>query len=88
MARIIPPPALQISDPDLVSVGDGSTINEHVDMSGHEVRNPYPKPTSGVTASRRELDDPTVDGPCKKHRYPRGTRRTRVQTVVPVAGYD
>lgn len=45
---IAPPPPLtdklytyvrvQISDPDLVTVGDGSTINEHADLSGHQVR--------------------------------------------------
>lgn len=28
---------LKISDPDLVTVGDGSTINEHADLSGHKV---------------------------------------------------
>lgn len=28
---------LQISDPDLVTVGNGSTINEHADLSGHKV---------------------------------------------------
>lgn len=27
----------QISDPELVTVGDGSTINEHADLSGHQV---------------------------------------------------
>ncbi|CAN0398431.1 unnamed protein product [Laminaria digitata] len=28
---------VRISDPDLVSIGAGSTINEHADLSGHQV---------------------------------------------------
>ncbi|CBJ29686.1 non-ribosomal peptide synthetase modules [Ectocarpus siliculosus] len=28
---------VRISDPDLVTVGDGSTINEHADLSGHQI---------------------------------------------------
>lgn len=37
----------QISDPDLVTVGDGSTINEHVDMSGYEVSETSRVPSFG-----------------------------------------
>ncbi|CAM9583172.1 unnamed protein product, partial [Discosporangium mesarthrocarpum] len=90
---------VRIADPDLLTVGAGSTVNEHADLGGHEVVGNTVVFGSGVTIGRgtlvlpsamlrpqAEVEDGRVVGALATGMHPTSCNRTPLAPPTPVRG--